>query len=58
MPQHHGKEYVLVVGATSNILAESNMAMVWPLSAEVFSPAKNDDFSDLLNSMLYSIYIT
>ena len=55
MPQHDGEEDVLVAGATSNYLAEFNMAMFWPLSAEVFSPAKQDDFSDLLHSMLHSM---
>ena len=55
MPQHDGEEYVLDAGATSNCLAEFNMAMFWPLSAEVFSPAKQDDFSDLLHSMLYNM---
>ena len=40
MPQHDGKEYAFVVGATSNGFAEFNVAMSWPLSAEVFSPAK------------------
>ena len=43
MPLHDGEEYVLVVGATRNGLAELNVAMFWPLSAEVFSTAKQDD---------------
>ena len=55
MPQHDCEEYVLVVGATRNGLAEINVAMSWPLSAEVFSPVKQDDFSDLLHGMSYSM---
>ena len=54
MPPHDSEEYVLVVGASSKILAELDMAVFWPLSAEVFSPAKQDDFPDLLYTISYS----
>ena len=56
MTPHNSEEYVLAIGATSNVLAEFDVAMFWPLSAEVLSPAKQDDLSDLLNSMRYIIY--
>ena len=47
MPLQDGEEYVLVVDAASNRLAEFDVAMFWPLGAEVLSPAEHDDFSDL-----------
>ena len=55
MPSQDSEEYVLVGGAFSNRLAEFNVAMFWPLGAEVFSPAEQDDFSHLLYYMLYSM---
>ena len=55
MPQQHGEEYVLVVGAAGNGLAEFDVAMFWPLSAEVLSPDEQDDCSDLLYSRLYGM---
>ena len=55
MPLDDGEEYVLVVCATSNGFAGFNAALFWPSSAEVFSPAKQDDFPDLLHSMLHSM---
>ena len=55
MTQQDGEEYVLVVGAAGNGLAEFDVAMFWPLSAEVLSPDEQDDFSVLLYSKLYSM---
>ena len=54
MPQQDGEEYVLIVGAACNGLAEFDVAMFWPLGAKVLSPAEQDDFSDLLYSRIYS----
>ena len=50
MPPQDGEEYVLVVGAAGNGLAEFDVAMFWPLG-----PAEKDDFSDLLYNRLYSM---
>ena len=47
MSQNDSEKYVLAAGATSNGFAEFNVAMFLALSAEVFSPAKLDDFPDL-----------
>ena len=55
MPSHYGEEYVHVVGTPGYALAELNVAMFWPLNAEVFCPAKQDDLSYLLYIMLYSM---
>ena len=55
MQPQDGEEYVLVVGAAGNGLAEFDVAMFWPLGAEVLSPAEKDDFSDLSYNRLYSI---
>ena len=55
MPPQDGEEYVLVGGASGNGLAELDVAMFWPLDAKVLSPAKKDDFSDLLYNRLYSL---
>ena len=55
MPQQDGEEYVLVVGAAGNCLAEFDVAMFWPFDAEVLSPAEKDDFSELLYNRLYSM---
>ena len=50
-----GEEYVFVIGAASNGLTEFDVAMFWPLGAEVLSPSEKDDFSDLLYNRLYSM---
>ena len=42
------EEYVLVVGVVGRFCsAEFDVAIFWPLGAEVLSPAEQDDFSDL-----------
>ena len=55
MPQQDGEDSVLIVGAAGNGLAAFDVAMFWPLGAEVLSPAEQDDFSVLLYSRLYSM---
>ena len=57
MPPHDGEKYVrvLAVGAICRVLAELNVAMFRPLSAEILSPAKQNDFSDVSYGILYNM---
>lgn len=55
MPPQDGEENVLIICASRKILAELNVAMFWPLCAEVFCPPKQDDLSYLLRNMLFTM---
>ena len=55
MPAQYGEKYILVVGTSLQVLAEFNMAVFWALSAAVFRPSKQNNLSDLLNHMLFTM---